>query len=106
MYPNPNDISVQDIMVDTLLGYKTIRIGTAEFHAAASATPSRILKHKRSSPYEKQHQTVEGIRPFICVICIVIRNRYPFQYHTLKDRRAKVMQLCSQCILRMQMQSR
>ena len=100
MYPNPNDISVQDIMVDTLLGYKTIRIGTAEFHAAASATPSRILKHKRSSPYEKQLQTVERF-----VICIVIRNRYPFQYPTLKDRRAKGMQLCCQCILRMQMQS-
>ena len=37
--------------------------------------------------------------------CIVIRNRYPFQYPTLKDRRAKGMQLCCQCILRMQMQS-
>ena len=44
MKPNPKNISVHDITVETLLGYITIRIDTTEFHDAASATPSKNLK--------------------------------------------------------------
>ena len=46
MYPNPNDTPVQDITVDTLPGYITMRIGRTEVNNAASATPSRNLKQK------------------------------------------------------------
>ena len=50
MYPNPFNISVKDIIVDTLLVYITIRMDTTEFNAAASATPPKNL-HKIGSYY-------------------------------------------------------
>ena len=58
MVPIPNAASNQDITVDTLPGYVIIRIGTIEVHAAASATPSRNLKHKTSHLNKKHHEIV------------------------------------------------
>ena len=65
MVPIPNAASNQDITVDTLPGYVIIRIGTIEVHAAASATPSRNLKHKRKSSYKKQHEKDNILNKFV-----------------------------------------
>ena len=44
MYPSPKSISVQDMIVETLLGKSFIKIETPEPQAAASATPSKNLE--------------------------------------------------------------
>ena len=66
MYPNPNNISVQDITVDTLLGYITMRMDTTEFHAAASATPSKNLKQKDRVNIDQKSQLHEILFELYC----------------------------------------
>ena len=64
MVPIPKDASVQYMPVDPLLGYIIIRIGTIELHVAASATPSRNLKHKTSHLNKKHHEIVNILNLF------------------------------------------
>ena len=43
VYPNPNPISVQDIILATLSGCNSIRIPSTDPKAAASAMPFNVL---------------------------------------------------------------
>ena len=45
--PRPNKLCSPAIIVETLLGYKAIKIDTAEVIAAASAIPSINLKNNK-----------------------------------------------------------